>query len=205
MTARAWRAAPNAVVADPAEAVRRLDWRFLLRDPRLRRVMYVGAGAGLLLPALMRFGAAVTRYPSAAAALHGADLVVAQAVRLDAVKGALALLAPDGLLYWELEPHHNPFRCDWAGVHALGVEDVRLHWHYPNFEDCRWIVPIADPNSAAALVRWRWQTMPSPAGALLSVCRRLTRLQPAWQLLPVRQPSFSLTGRYRRGAARSAA
>src|SRR5262245_23205417 len=163
MSAHALLTVHDAATADPARAVRRLDWRFLLSDPRLRRVMYLGAGAGLLLPALMRFALALTRFPSAAASAHVADLVVAQAATLAEIRRSLAMLVPGGLIYWELAPHRNPFRCDWAGLQDLGVDDVRVHWHYPNFEDCRWIVPITDPESAAALVRSRWQTLPVPA------------------------------------------
>jgi len=78
------------------QASRRLDWRFLLPDPTLRRVAYVGAAHAGLLASLQRFAGELDWWEPASARTEGLpavgyDVVVAHAPDEAALQTAAAL------------------------------------------------------------------------------------------------------------------
>ena len=158
------------------QAVRRLDWRFLLPEPELGRVVYLGAGEDRLLAALREFSASLAVVPDTNdAAGHGLpdesfDVAVLQAPSPRALARAAALVRPGGYLYCE------PARpAAWDGSllgrrrgadaerlrglpHARlllregGFLDLEAHWHYPDFVRCGWIVPVDRAAAAGFLL-----------------------------------------------------
>src|SRR6185436_21148578 len=85
------------------QASRRVDWRFLLPDPRLGRVAYVGPARGALVESLRLFSASVTMAgtASAANATGQYELVVASGPSLEILRRASELVGPGGFLYVE--------------------------------------------------------------------------------------------------------
>jgi hypothetical protein len=87
------------------QLVRRIDWRFLLPEPSLRRVAYFGPETGTLPAALKHFSESLTIIsPSAEAVPAQFDLVVLRLREMADLKRAPILLAPGGFLYWEMKP-----------------------------------------------------------------------------------------------------
>jgi hypothetical protein len=155
---------------DPtAQTTRRLDWRFLLPDPDLQRVIYFGPGSDRLLESLQRFAASVEVGGSPAPencphAPESFDLTVLQGDCHRSVERARLLLRAEGMLYWELErtpliPSRQGRRTGESTLDRLqtrhryrsllqshGFGDVRTYWHHPNFEECRQIIPAGEPH-----------------------------------------------------------
>jgi hypothetical protein len=142
------------------QASRRVDWRFLLPDPNLGRVAYLGPARGALLDSLRLFSA--TLAVGEAAGLGGAqyDAVVAHAPSLDGLRRAAGLVQPGGYLYVEAYgPLHRRrlgrgsgrwprFAADYvAAVERLGLVEATAYWHWPNFDACAEIVPLADRDT----------------------------------------------------------
>lgn len=147
------------------QASRRIDWRFLLPDPRLGRVAYLGPRRGTLLEALELFSAALTvietPLPLDRPPAHY-DVVVASGASRDMLREAAALTRLEGFLYIEaygllgfggpkakagLRPGVNRSRllgpADYvAAIRKLGCVHVEAHWHWPDFDACLEIVPL---------------------------------------------------------------
>lgn len=176
------------------QAARRLDWRFLLPEPQLGRVAYLGPGEDGLLAALREWGASVAVAPRDA---QGAsfDVAVAQAPDDAALARAAALLRPGGWLYCELgRPPLWPRRAPRAAdapcglarashrLRALAFEDVEAYWHHPDFERCRWMVPIGHAPAGAFVVG---RTAGRVAAALVTALHgRVLRAGHAARLVP---------------------
>lgn len=155
------------------DEIRRLDWRFLLPMPELRRVAFLGPVRSTLLSALWANGCDVVT--SAPPQLSGYDrgfgqfdLCVVQSAREADVDRAVRLLAPGGWLYWEItraNPLTIPLRLFTSPrardgrrflslsrgrrlLERSGLAAIRASWHHPDFDSCRWIVPL---DSAAGL------------------------------------------------------
>ena len=153
------------------QLVRRLDWRFLLPEPHLRRVGYLGPERGALPEALARFSESYNRISRSIEEKSKFDLLVLSAQPRASVEQTHALLASPGLLYWELNPLRWPafFRGTngrgyspaqekknrWrrvaallhdhvATLESLGFGEIASHWHRPNFEKCLEIIPVDD-------------------------------------------------------------
>ncbi|MEQ1760650.1 MAG: hypothetical protein ABL986_20260 [Vicinamibacterales bacterium] len=141
-------------------ASRRLDWRFLLPDPSLGIVGYLGPSRGSLLDALRLFSTS-TDVLSGAQALadHPAayDLIVINDASARALDAARRALKPGGSLYAEfgrvpVTRLSTTLRSASALVglaQASGLIDVRAHWHWPSFEGCTRIVPVDDGDAFA--------------------------------------------------------
>ena len=119
-------------------ASRRVDWRFLLPDPRLRRVALVGQGRPGLREALELLS------EESVDAADSPDLVVVSGAGagLDALRHAAELVPSGGHIYAELAPLAGHTRA-FALLKRLGFGELRAHWHLPGFDRCEEIVPLA--------------------------------------------------------------
>lgn len=156
------------------QVVRRLDWRFLLPEPRLRRVACLGCQDAALLAALKTFSdsLAVLSRPEGPVPPevreHTFDLVVAGSPHRPVLERAATLLAPGGHLYCEIDraawfrstgrgrspsrlPGFGPIRAVSAMLRRLGLDGIRIHWHHPDFEACQRIIPLREPEAVAYL------------------------------------------------------
>lgn len=149
------------------QASRRLDWRFLLPDPNLKRVAYFGPTRGSLVTSLELFAHKLTVFTAAEVGTYHQgqyDVVVASDPSHGVLKQAVSLVRPDGALYVEAHGVFWPER--WlrgAGLislikrprlwhpntyvrvlQQLGLSDVHSFWFWPNFEGCTQIVPLQD-------------------------------------------------------------
>lgn len=144
----------RALAPDAADGVRRLDWRFLLPEPCLGRVVYLGPARDSLAAALRTLCGCLARVePGGDVAADRAgefDLAVVQAPRRAALDAARALLRPGGLLYCEVERAPGALRADPRRLlREAGFREPRAHWHHPDFESCRRMVPLGHPATAA--------------------------------------------------------
>lgn len=152
------------------QASRRLDWRFLLPDPNLGFVLYLGPVGGVLYESLQMFSASLTAartLPARGGAPRRFQVIVAVDPGYDVLHGAAQWLVPGGSLYVEGRRHLGAgqgglWRCgptraqpqlrhagDYiAALRGLGFARCEGYWHWPDFENCREIVPLYD---AAAL------------------------------------------------------
>jgi hypothetical protein len=151
------------------QASRRVDWRFLLPDPTLGQVAYIGPARGAHPESLRLFSAALTLLDTPAAPAARAqhyDVVVLNAPSREALRGAAKLAKPGGFLYIEAKgllwpKHWRPGRSSAgsprlrhaanyiAALGQLGFGECSAHWHWPNFEACTRIIPLDD---SAALI-----------------------------------------------------
>jgi hypothetical protein len=184
-------------------ASRRLDWRFLLRDPSLERVAYIGPRSGALLDAVRAFSREVEPIGrgSLADAAHRSryDLLVVEQASVGLVRQAGPVVKPGGSIYAEcdrLSVAHLPAALQPASFYrraarAAGFSDVRVHWHWPTFATCTRIVPLDEPTVLAyLLVRGR-------SGAAARARTAAARLLVGSGLLGSTVPCFSIVG-YRR-------
>jgi hypothetical protein len=148
------------------QASRRVDWRFLLPDPNLGRVAFLGPARGPLIESLRLFSVALAT--SEAASQNGPyDVVVAIDPTHAALRRAAGLLRPGGQLYVEARGPLKPTRLLRGGrprfaagyvaaVEQLGLVEAAAYWHWPNFESCAEIVPLDDHDALLlALARRR--------------------------------------------------
>jgi hypothetical protein len=88
---------------------RRIDWRFLLPNPHLRRVAYLGPDGGTLPVALNQFSDSLTiispPYQAVVAQNNHSsfELVVLHSPSLADLERANSLLMAGGYLYWEID------------------------------------------------------------------------------------------------------
>ena len=116
---------PVAAHADMRLQVsRRVDWRFLLPDPNLGQVAYLGPAHGSLLESLRLFSAALTVIASAASRnSHPAqfDVVVVSAPSDKRLKQGAALVKPEGYLYVEARQRWEPGWLRSPGDYLLAI------------------------------------------------------------------------------------
>lgn len=141
------------------QASRRVDWRFLLPDPDLGRVAYIGSARGTLVESLTLFSTSLTLIERGARLDAGVDpgrydIVVVSDPTIATLRRAAALLRSGGWLYVEAySPFSRPRRLsrseplhfvrDYVTVlHRLGLVEVEAYWHWPNFEACTKIIPL---------------------------------------------------------------
>ena len=149
---------------------RRLDWRFLLPVPHLRRVAYLGSRNDVLLAALSQLSDSLTIISGSSwdATLRcdqsGFDLAVVRSGGRPELEIAHSLLIPGGLVYWEIDrfagfrtfrtlasgdlkkiwrPH--VLRDSFGLLEGLGFCQIEVYWHRPNFEECIEIIPLRNP------------------------------------------------------------
>jgi hypothetical protein len=145
---------PAIATVDPAETMalaRRLDWRFLLDDPGLGRVLVAGRPDATLLAAV-----AALAEPMATTDLGGADRVVAHDPTPSDLRSAIERVGPGGSIVVELVGRPGPGRtrtltASSAGaiaerLHSAGFRDVAIYWTWPDQPTCREIVPLDAPG-----------------------------------------------------------
>lgn len=152
----------EAAALDPSvrlQLARRADWRFLLPDPMLGRVLVLGAVDRELVSALHALAIDVEhREGCCDEPTEHFDVVVATAPQ---VSLASRCVAPGGWLYVEVEHRGvadrlpGPARRVASTLERLGFEDVRLSWHWPSFVACAEIVPLGDRTATALALRRR--------------------------------------------------
>lgn len=140
----------SATRAETLHAIRRLDWRFLLPDPALGSVIYLGEGESDLLTALRAAGLDVTALTGEASGAAGASFATAAMVNPSPREVALAatLLRPGGWLYAEVNGAHAARRLV-GYLSGAGFASVQLHWHWPDFARCTRILPLDDAGALA--------------------------------------------------------
>jgi hypothetical protein len=146
-------------------AAPRLDGRFLLPEPQLRRVGYAGEPDDELLAALRSHGASVERLGPRGTA-DSYDVILAHEPSEPELAQAARCVRPGGFLIVEsrgpLEDllrrrsgrDRRRGRAPGAGAIARrlsldGFEGVRSYWHWPDFEHCTRIVPLDDSAAFA--------------------------------------------------------
>ena len=198
------------------QASRRLDWRFLLPDPDLRQVAYLGPARGPLLESLRLFSDRLRVVKMSKKGYQPAgsyDVVVTIDPSPEALQAAAELVTPGGFLYVEgfglawlvqqwrragsrLRRNRMPLRYP-AGyfpiLRPLGFHEVQAYWHWPDFETCTRIIPLDDQGALLYTLATHGPGIAARAAALFG--RWLVRSG----LLPWLAPCFSIVAR--RGAA----
>ncbi|HEX6383132.1 MAG TPA: hypothetical protein VF177_00545 [Anaerolineae bacterium] len=140
-------------------ASRRVDWRFLLPNPNLGRVAYVGVGQGELINSLRLFSNSLTVLASPEVGKEADyDVVVAHDPESALLPAMTQLVSPGGYLYVELygttwwlrKGKYRGFRQPAKYVAQLrrsGLSDIHSYWQWPNFEACTRVIPLDCPSS----------------------------------------------------------
>lgn len=111
------------------QLARRIDWRFLLPGPYLRRVAYFGREPGALPSALKNFSESLRL--NSVAENDSFDLVVLHLIEASSLAKAHKLLVPGGFLYWEMKP------IDWAAsLHNFKKRSPRPSWAAVEATEC---------------------------------------------------------------------
>jgi hypothetical protein len=154
---------------------RRLDWRFLLPNPDLGRVAYLGPEEDSLVDALHLFCHTLTQISSSqlsATGLNDFDLVVITNPSNQSLELGAQRVKPGGYLYVEtygwsraVKPRvyikycYDFFRLGespgqpWSPPHIrtvirmFGFQKINTFWHWPNFESCTRIIGLDDTDS----------------------------------------------------------
>jgi hypothetical protein len=154
------------------QSVRRIDWRFLLPNPHLGRVAYMGLPDDALSRALSQFSESLTRIAPmdqrshVQSSLSDFELVVIRSQHVADAARAHTLLMDGGHLYWEIErfggwlPLHRSLRGEgwqarWTlhslrhylrALERLGFCNIEIYWHRPSFESCQEIIPLQEQS-----------------------------------------------------------
>jgi len=163
--------------------LRRLDWRFLLPDPTLRDVAYIGRTDTTLFAALREFTGSIAvidpRELSTRQRRRSHDLLVLAAPTIRVLSASSAFVPPAGHLYAEIPRlsrsggrvvlrHPASYA---AALRAVQFTDVSLHWHWRDFDACTAIVPLDEPE---AFVHWTAKRAPHTP-AIATIARQLLR------------------------------
>lgn len=190
------------------QLARRIDWRFLLPEPYLRRVAYLGPESGTLPTALQHFSES---FQIISANEKGKfDLVVLRLRDVTDLEKTHKLLVPGGFLYWEVPPLTwaaflrqranganldlpkrwrrvpNLFHDHVAALERLGLHDIQMHWQRPNFDACLEIIPLNETTLDYAFARPRSDLasrIKFTAGKLMMQTGLLTPLAPCFSLI----------------------
>lgn len=129
---------------------RRVDWRFLLPDPRLGRIVYFGPADDSLRAALADFAEDVTDADMLATdSPEPFDVAVLRMQPTDRLARARALLKPGGTLYLEIQRRVGrdipwQLRRYAAAAERAGFDEIETFWNWPNFARCTKILPVDD-------------------------------------------------------------
>lgn len=151
--------APGPSYEERLALSRRLDWRFLLADPRLQNVACVGRCDPQLKQSLDLFSPTTVFHPDAAALVaetRDFDLLIVQGGTAALVTAAAQRVKPGGSIYIEIR-RRLASPSTWLITPAeatkqfrsLGFENIDVHWHWPKFKSATSFLPIHEGDSAA--------------------------------------------------------
>jgi hypothetical protein len=129
---------------EPA-AVLRADWRFLLPDPALSRVAYVGPHEPALVGALSALSEVLELRPLPGT-LH--DVVVVTRPTERRQLAAARLVAPGGWVYTETTGPRAGRAMD--RLRGAGLVDLAAWWLWPEASACLEMIPLANPAALSA-------------------------------------------------------
>jgi hypothetical protein len=131
---------------EPASAaVRRADWRFLLPDPVLGRVAYVGPHEPALVGALAALSDVLDLRPLPGT-LHDVVVVTRPTERRELA--AASLVAPGGWVYAETTGPRAGGAID--TLRDAGLVDLAAWWLWPDASACLEMIPLANPAALSA-------------------------------------------------------
>ena len=177
------------------QLVRRLDWRFLLPNPVLGDVAYIGSMGGTLPSALQQFSELLTIVQPSELPGPGVKLgcsyetVVLRSSAVGAVRKAKPLLMTGGYLYWEVERVSglDHVRRYTKAVERLGFDDIQVTWHRPDFESCLELIPLSDSRALRFAFARRHESttkrLKFAAGRLLMTTGLLARVVPCFSII----------------------
>jgi hypothetical protein len=128
-------------------AVRRADWRFLLPDPQLGRVVYPGPHDPELVRALELVAAQLELAGPGGLEAADADVVVSTGAGTGSAARLATGVRPGGWLYAEVRGVAGPRLA--RGLRDLGFEEVEVVWLWPDAARVKEMVVLGD----AAAVR----------------------------------------------------
>lgn len=137
---------------------RRLDWRFLLSDPKLGRVVYFGPADDPLRAALADFADSVANGDSIApGAADRFDVAVLRNQPVETLVRARSLLRPGGTLYVEIQRRAGrdlPWQSRRYGavIERSGFRQVEMFGNWPDFVRCTKIIPLHDATALAYVI-----------------------------------------------------
>lgn len=196
------------------QMVRRLDWRFLLPDPRLSHVAYWGPTQNSLFQALEQFSDSLTilshceKYSTKQVEVErkpeqSFDCIVVHSPDQNDLQNVAQFLSPHGYLYWEIERvvrfvslrHFRQsgilrhFREYTTFLKDTGFVDIHVHWHRPDFERCLEIIPLDKPDALHYVFLRKSGSFPS------QILLRAGKLLVTTNLLAPLVSSFSIVAR----------
>jgi aminoglycoside phosphotransferase (APT) family kinase protein len=147
------------VVAVLKSTLRRADWRFLLPAPlkgEFRHLALLG-GPPQLADQLLEAGVAA-RISTSVPAEDTVDALVLLAGSGATPATAGPCLAPDGVLYWEIQRRRSDWMKGAGWIHRhlkqTGFQAVGLYWVMPGFPDARLYIPLDHGGT----VEWFFET-----------------------------------------------
>jgi hypothetical protein len=143
-------------------ASRRIDWRFLLPEPRLRMVAYAGGPDATMRHPLELFADGIVPIAGDGRAFGDAppcDLIVLEGIAPEAWDRVLRGARGDWI-YVELprvalRERRRQLRRAVDGLARAGFSDVVPHWHWPTFGRCEEIVPLHSPGAVRLMLMRR--------------------------------------------------
>lgn len=129
---------------------RRIDWRFLLPDPRLGQVVYFGPADDPLRAALADFAEAVTDANTLTSETpEPFDVAVLRSQATETLSRAHGLLKPGGTVYVEIQRRIGrdipwQLRRYGAAAERAGFREIETFWNWPSFGRCTKILPVDD-------------------------------------------------------------
>ena len=194
----------SILAADRLQAARRIDWRFLLPDPRLGKVACLAPADGPLLASLRLFSHSVELIEAIDGVPDEYDLVVSSSLNDRQLIAAAQLIRPGGYLYgeapgltarlwsrirgmdWQPGPSSHP-ADHLALASALGLTNLKTYWLWPDFVNTSQIIPLdSEPALQLALFRvgrGRRGRVQRMGGSLLLKSGLLKRLIPCFSLV----------------------
>lgn len=142
---------------------RRIDWRFLLPFPALHHVVYIGPPNKALTDALEQFSYLLkiikpSELPGAVKRNQNRfSLAVVHTNDPKIVRKTIPLIAPGGLLYWEVDRRNQNKLAALLSLRnaksyendlrRMYLKDIDVYWHRPDFENCLEIIPLHDSQA----------------------------------------------------------
>jgi hypothetical protein len=189
---------PAARMSPPGrqDALRRVDWRFLLPETALATVVVVGPVDAALLAGLEHVAGRVIQLDAESADASSATLVVTIAANKARLRQALRCLPPGAFLYAGAglpgTAGRSSLREATAAIRSAGVVDLRRAWHWPSEPAALEIIPLDDSRAVGlALDRRRSGRIARLKAALAGLALRVhlfERIVPGWSVI-ARRPS----------------